>query len=98
VKFLVRSGLHIERGILVNETLQTSVEGVYAAGDCAQVYSPKLRDYWVSIGFGNARNLGRVAALNLLGSSVRAETAETSVFDVDGLSVNNTWWTEFRDG
>lgn len=95
VGFLAHSGLHIERGILVDETLQTCFERVYAAGDCAQVYSPQLGDYWVSIGYGNAKNLGRVAAKNLLGARVEARTAKSSIFDVEGISVINAWWTEF---
>jgi len=95
VKFLVHSGLHIERGILVDEYLQTPVEGVYAAGDCAQVYHPELRDYWVSVGFGNAKNLGRVAGLNLIGGRIQAEAAPESIFQLEGISVNTSWWTEF---
>ena len=95
VGFLGRTGLQIETGILVDETLRTCFEMVYAAGDCAQVYSPKLRDYWVSVGYRNARNLGRVEALNLLGSRVQADTAESSIFEVEGISVSSSWWTEF---
>jgi 3-phenylpropionate/trans-cinnamate dioxygenase ferredoxin reductase subunit len=95
VKFLARSGLHIERGILVDEYLQTPFEGVYAAGDCAQVYHPELRDYWVSVGFANAKNLGRVAALNLVGGRIQAQAAPESIFEVEGISVNTSWWTEF---
>jgi len=95
VKFLVHSGLPIERGILVDEYLQTPVEGVYAAGDCAQVYHPELRDYWVSVGFGNAKNLGRVAGLNLIGGRIQAEAAPESIFQLEGISVNTSWWTEF---
>jgi NAD(P)H-nitrite reductase large subunit len=95
VGFLANSGLQIEQGILVDETLQTSFEGVYAAGDCAQVYSHELGDYWVSIGYGNAKNLGRVAAMNLSGGRVEAKTVKNSIFEVEGISVNNAWWTEF---
>ena len=95
VKFLVPSGLHIERGILVDEYLRTSFEGVYAAGDCAQVYHPDLRDYWVSVGFANAKNLGRVAALNLIGGGIRAQAAPESIFEMDGISVYTSWWAEF---
>ncbi len=95
VGFLIGSGLHIERGILVDEYLCTPFEGVYAAGDCAQVYHPDLRDYWVSIGFKNANNLGRLAALNLLGARVEAEIAPESIFHIEGMSVNTPWWTEF---
>jgi NAD(P)H-nitrite reductase large subunit len=95
VKFLARSGLAIERGIIVDEFLSTPFEGVYAAGDCAQVYHPAIRDYWVSIGYKNARNLGRIAALNLLGHQERAETEPAGIFQLDDVSVNTSWWTEF---
>jgi len=30
------SGIEVDRGIVVNERMETNVEGVYAAGDCAQ--------------------------------------------------------------
>ena len=95
VQFLARSGLDIERGILVDEYLRTHVPDVYAAGDCAQVYHPDLKDYWVSIGHANATYLGRIAALNLLGGRVAAEVAPTSIFRVDGINANVSWWLEF---
>lgn len=95
VKFLVRSGLDIERGILVDEYLKTRFDGVYAAGDCAQVYHPGLRDYWVSIGYKNACNLGRIAATNLVGGSLQADVAPSSIFRVEEIAVNTSWWTEF---
>jgi 3-phenylpropionate/trans-cinnamate dioxygenase ferredoxin reductase subunit len=95
VRFLARSGLHIERGVLVDEYLNAGFPGVYAAGDCAQVYHPGLRDYWVSIGFENARRLGRLAALNLLGAGLEADAPGESLFNVEGVRVNTSWWTEF---
>jgi NAD(P)H-nitrite reductase large subunit len=95
VKFLARSGLAIERGIIVDEFLRTPFEGVYAAGDCAQVYHPAIKDYWVSIGYQNARNLGRIAASNLLGHQEMAETAAAGIFQMDDIAVNTSWWSEF---
>ncbi len=95
VKFLAGTGLHIERGLLVDEHLKTRFDGVYAAGDCAQVYHPELRDYWVSIGCDNARELGRIAALNLVGEAVEARVSGTKIFDVEGIKVNTSWWAEF---
>lgn len=95
VKFLVRSGLDIDRGVLVDEKLQTRFANVYAAGDCAQVYNPSIRDYWVSIGYENARTLGRIAALNMLGGMVKMETALESIFSLNGVKVNTSWWMEF---
>jgi NADPH-dependent 2,4-dienoyl-CoA reductase/sulfur reductase-like enzyme len=95
VKFLARSGLDIERGVLVDEHLKTSFDNVYAAGDCAQVYHPEIHDYWVSIGYANAIELGRVAALNLLGGMLSVKVDPQSIFEVRGITVNTSWWTEF---
>lgn len=95
VKFLARSGLYLERGVLVDEKLMTRFDGVYAAGDCAQVYHPELRDYWISVGYRNAENLGRVAAVNLIGGKVRAEIAPESIFHLEGVEVRTSWWAEF---
>jgi NADPH-dependent 2,4-dienoyl-CoA reductase/sulfur reductase-like enzyme len=95
VAFLAESGLAIERGVLVDEHLYAGFPGVYAAGDCAQVYHPQIRDYWVSIGYENARALGRIAALNLAGGLERVNVAAESIFDDDGIRVNTSWWMEF---
>ena len=95
VGFLARSGLDIDRGILVDEFLKTRFANVYAAGDCAQVYHPALRDYWVSIGHENATALGRIAALNLAGSHLEAKVEAENILEVGGVRVNTSWWTEF---
>ncbi len=95
IHFAVRSGLKIDRGILVDEYLCTGFEGVYATGDCAQIYHPELRDYWISIGHDNAVNLGRIAARNLAGGHVKTTTDRECIFDVQGVNVNTSWWTEF---
>lgn len=95
VRFLGRSGLSLDRGVLVDEYLNAGFEGVYAAGDCAQVYHPQLRDYWVSVGHDNAVALGRTAAMNLLGCRIPAEASAKSIFDVEGIKVNTSWWMEF---
>jgi NADPH-dependent 2,4-dienoyl-CoA reductase/sulfur reductase-like enzyme len=95
VRFLAGSGLRLDRGILVDEYLNTGFKGVYATGDCAQIYHPTLRDYWVSVGHDNALELGRTAALNLVGNTVKAEGAGKCVYEVQGIRVNTSWWTEF---
>ena len=95
VRFLAGSGLRLDRGILVDEYLNTGFKGVYATGDCAQIYYPALRDYWVSVGHDNAVELGRTAALNLVGNTVKAGAAGKCIFEVQGIKVNTSWWTEF---
>lgn len=95
IDFLRRSGFRLDRGILVDEYLRTGFQGVYATGDCAQIYHPLLRNYWVSIGHTNAIALGRVAAENLLGGKARVTVPPENVFEVEEINVNTSWWMEF---
>jgi NADPH-dependent 2,4-dienoyl-CoA reductase/sulfur reductase-like enzyme len=41
ISWLSETDLETDRGILVDEFLQTSISGVYAIGDCAQLRNPK---------------------------------------------------------
>ncbi len=95
IRFLSRSGLGIDRGILVDQTLGTDYSGIYATGDCAQIYHPEIRDYWVSIGHDNAVALGRLAALNLLGGRYKTDVTPESIFEAGGIRINTSWWMEF---
>ncbi len=94
-RFLDQGDLQIDRGILVDEYLNTSLEGVYATGDCAQIYHPEIRDYWISIGHENAMELGKIAALNLLGGRIKKKIPKESIFKLGGINVNTSWWREF---
>ena len=94
VDFLVGSGLDIDRGILVDEYLRSPIENVFAAGDCAQVYNPSIRNYWVSIGWKNARTLGEMAAHNVLGSKDLADAPPHTILNWDGIQVDTPWWQD----
>ncbi len=65
---LARSaGLGVDDGILTDEHLRTSADGVFAAGDVASAWNPRYLDRVRSAHWDNARRQGRTAARNMLG-------------------------------
>jgi 3-phenylpropionate/trans-cinnamate dioxygenase ferredoxin reductase subunit len=62
------AGLAIENGIAVNERLQTSAEGIYAAGDCCSFPLAIYGGRRVRLeAWRNAQDQGTLAARNILG-------------------------------
>lgn len=62
-------GLRTDRGILVNERMETSAPDVYAAGDVAQVLDPRSGQYVLDSLWHPAREQGRTAGINMAGGS-----------------------------
>jgi len=67
VKLAKEAGLEIDRGILVNEYLQTNGSNIYAAGDVAQVYDPSTGTSILDSLWSPARQQGYAAGLNMAG-------------------------------
>lgn len=80
IAFLDGSGVAVNAGVLVDTTLQTSVAGIYAAGDVAEAveFGSGLRV--VNAIQPDAVEQGRTAALNMAGQS--AALPGTFVFNV----------------
>jgi NAD(P)H-nitrite reductase large subunit len=71
LEFLSGSGVEIDRGIVVDATLQSSVPGVYAAGDVAESPDCLTGKRQLNAIQPNAVEQGRIAALNMAGRPTR---------------------------
>lgn len=64
------TGLAIERGVLVDDQLRTTVPNVYAIGDCAQLRTPRPGRRNIEAIWYTGRMMGETVAHNVLGSAV----------------------------
>jgi nitrite reductase (NADH) large subunit len=82
-----QAGLEIDRGILVNEYLQTSNQNIFAAGDVAQVYDPMSGRSIIDSLWGPAREQGYAAGLNMAGEKkVYVKSVPFNVTRLAGLT------------
>lgn len=69
--FLDGDGPKVDRGVLVNERMETSVPGIYAAGDCASALNIQSGRNQIIGLWANAGYQGVTAAGAMLGKTVR---------------------------
>jgi NAD(P)H-nitrite reductase large subunit len=86
IGFLEDSGVRCLVGVLTDEHLQTSVPGIYAAGDCAEAFDKVSGKTIVSAIQPNAAEQARVAALNMVGKPTQLKgVTQINVLDTLGL-------------
>lgn len=86
IGFLEGSAVKCLLGVLTDEHLQTSVQGVYAAGDCAEAFDKVSGKTIVSAIQPNAAEQARVAALNMVGQKAELKgVTQINVLDTLGL-------------
>ncbi len=71
VAFLDGTDVHFAKGVLVDDTMQTSVPGIYAAGDVAEAPDLFSGRHLVAAIQPNAADQARIAALNMAGQAAR---------------------------
>jgi NAD(P)H-nitrite reductase large subunit len=87
VELAKQARLEIDRGILVNEYLQTNDLNIYAAGDVAQVYDPTTGRSVIDSLWGPARQQGHTAGLNMVGrNTTYVKSAPFNVTRLAGLT------------
>lgn len=69
LELAIQAGLAVDRGILVNEFMQTNDPHIFAAGDVAQVYDPAVGRSVLDSLWGPARQQGYAAGLNMAGKT-----------------------------
>lgn len=67
------TGIETDRGILVDDRMQTSIPGIYAAGDVAQAWDPRTGRATVESLWPVAVAQGRVAGANMVGQTATYE-------------------------
>ncbi len=86
IGFLNGSGIACDTGVLTDDHMRTSVEGIFAAGDCAEAYDRLSGRPVVSAIQPNAAEQAVVAAKNMLGlGAVLAGVPQINVLDTLGM-------------
>lgn len=86
VELLKGTGIKIDLGVLVNNSMQSSNEDVYAAGDVAQGIDFSTGNFEVQAIQPTAADHGRIAAMNMSGNSTEHHgTVNMNVLDTVGL-------------
>ena len=72
ISFLDFSAIETDKGILVDQYLNTSISDVYAVGDCAQLRKANRDRKSIEAVWYTGRMMGQIAALNILGQKQTA--------------------------
>jgi NADPH-dependent 2,4-dienoyl-CoA reductase/sulfur reductase-like enzyme len=75
IRLAQAAGIQVDRGILVDELMQTSVADIFAAGDVVQVYDPATGRTVLDSLWTPARQQGQIAGLNMAGGCQRYRKA-----------------------
>jgi NAD(P)H-nitrite reductase large subunit len=86
IGFLENSGVKCLLGVLTDEHMQTNVDGIYAAGDCAEAFDKVSGKTIVSAIQPNAADQAVVAASNMVGrQAVLRGVTQINVLDTLGM-------------
>ncbi len=87
--WLSGSGVEIGGGIVTNEYLETSISGVYAAGDCAEFYDPVFERRHLVGNWTNATTQGSAVGKTMSHSASSGQAGQRTRFEtVSSYSIN----------
>lgn len=87
ISWLKDSGLKTEKGIIVNEKMESNLPGLFAVGDIAEVFDVhsgrnRIMGTWTA-----AQAQGRIAARNIFGQKEKFEQITVSSINLLGLDI-----------
>ena len=92
--FVKNTGIDINRGIIVNERMETSIPDVYAAGDVAEGPHVLIQENRLVPNWPNAYRQGRVAGANIIGSDTVFDGGiEMNSFNFASVPINSIGFT-----
>lgn len=104
VGFLEETPVHVAKGVLVDDRMETSVSGIFAAGDVAEAPDLFTGAHLVAAIQPNAADQARIAAMNMARGAIARDTKlngvlAINVLDTLGLisSSFGQWWGEKPD-
>ncbi len=90
LSFVPRDKIDVDLGIVVDEHLETSSPGIYAAGDVAEYVDIARKTPWVNAIWPEAVNQGRLAGMNMAGRKVSCKGSlgrnVIRIFDADVMT------------
>ena len=93
VNWIGKSGLKIDKGVLVDGRLQSSEKDIFSAGNCAQITDPVSKKQIVQTNWFNASTQGRIAGNNMVGGkSIEYKATTNYLKKVGKLSFNLIGW------
>jgi len=97
-QFLSNSGVKVNRGILVNELMQTNIHNIFAAGDVCEGKELTTGKREILPNWFNACEQGRIAGSNMAGNQQRYEGGlRDTIVTIFGLTVASVGLPEASD-
>lgn len=86
IEFVSGTNINCGQGVLINEQMMSSVQDIYAAGDCAEAFDAQTNQTVVSAIQPNAVEQGYAAAMNMAGKAYSlSNVTQINVLDTLGL-------------
>ncbi len=95
ISFLEKSGIEIQRGIMVDKFLETNIPDVYALGDCAQFHEPLPNRRPIEQVWYTGRMMGEAVAHTVCGNKTAYKPGiwfnSAKFFDIEYQTYGHVW-------